>query len=1702
MLAGELVRVTLRGGGPWGFSLCEIERGDPTPTRLLQIEDGSRAALAGLCEADELVSVNGKACSDLSLPDIIELIEVSDDSLQLLIKRCQPQEAIEVLSTTFRSPSPFRLHDPKEQDKYVSESQDEAYYGETESDGECALVSSQVQIPASKHNEDETETQDGSETNLRIIPGSVVELQLFLSKTTLEVQSAALGSACGVVGDIQHSETEESVIIPISSDCPLYIPRHNRKPLGQRGVLISNPPSLQRPVQVSVEHLFGSGSREEGEKANEGLDSGDVEGGNTEEAPTSSSVSFGLPSEECDSESEREVEKPSKHRARHARVRRSESLSEKQVKEAKSKCKRIALLLSAPATHPNNKGVLMFKKHRQRAKKYTLVSYGTGEDDSDYKDDEEDDDDEEHVVLATSEKEIENDHFTNAPAQKSFVNLDLDTGVIDIKQKFNIQQDMEALPETKGKGALMFAQRKQRMDEIVAEHEELRRKGIPVEAVQETQTHQTYQQMEEHAYMHAQEAQNYMDVNVHNNMVAQKQQQHQQYHQYQDEYYHQQQQQQQHFQEYQQQLQYQQQQYQQHQEYQQQKTYQQMESYNHQQQFQQQKLQQYSNQMNGMQDQQMQNEIQLSSTNRIAKPFSIQNKITVPFSSHTSADNQEQPVYSLGQGEQIASRDERISVPAIKTGILQDTRRKNTNKPMFTFKESPKVSPNPALLNLLNRNDKKAGFESCPEEDYLSLGAEACNFLQSPKMKPKIPPPVAPKPHINHTSPPWSLQQETVDEHVIQPTENIVQANQEVPLTETEPIPGPDMGVPNQQEVTLASEHHDVSHSNEELMPCAPSTGKQPESQMDPNHQSETWNEKLPQPVNSSHPVPPPPDPSTRSWDPAQTQGHQQPQRSTWGTNEVQPQTLSQPQPQWINQSQSPPKVEMQMLSQNSLVAHDQSSPQANRQAQPQSQMSSWQLNPNQSNPQAPWSQPKEPPQPSTSVWQKEPIQSQELPPWTQQQQQQQQQFQGSQLMPQWAPAPQQQPQTPWAHPQRQAQPQPPWVSQPKQQEPTQAPANAWTQSQNDVQAQPPWVQYNQSQPLATAPLQQPVNQWSQMPTHSQPIPPWEPASQQLPPQVLNSWAPEQNQIQSPWAQTMAPTPQVHPPWVTKPQQQPPESKWTPPQSHAHPDVNAWAPQHQQSSVGMPGQMETQKLSPQPVKQWSPSQPTQPSPPLRMNSYSTVKKAPSPKPTNTKMSPSGFGPAFEMPALKGKGAELFAKRQSRMEKYIVDSTTVQANKARPSSPSPSLPNSWKYSPNCRAPPPLSYNPINSPSYPPGAVKQPPASSSSTTNKNKGKEKGKPSPKPLHVLDVMKHQPYQLDSSLFTYGPAAEKLAAEKEAAEKLAAQRAAETQAQIQAQNQQIAYNQSPPPYGFMPQQSQQPYGLTGQSPMHDGMYPQAPPNQYQPALDVYQQHPAQIPYQQEYNPQQAYQQPSLNPYHQAPSPPYQQSSPPSYQAGPNPVYQAGPPMAYRPAPSSYVVPSFPVAPRADSASGSSITAAPKPKFSAKKNVAQGLRSSSLTPPVRHPSAAPNVRSFSSSPSSRQFTQKTKASLKPPSPWEAASRHPLGLVDEAFRFLDLQQSIAANLRYAAQTKLLPEPPAEWKARVAYEPPPKSQNPGQSLKMFLSPTKSTASAPAGPVPYGSLFKQGLSQRSMTEANLGPTNTQDQRSTNKDGGLWRQ
>lgn len=119
------------------------------------------------------------------------------------------------------------------------------------------------------------------------------------------------------------------------------------------------------------------------------------------------------------------------------------------------------------------------------------------------------------------------------------------------------------------------------------------------------------------------------------------------------------------------------------------------------------------------------------------------------------------------------------------------------------------------------------------------------------------------------------------------------------------------------------------------------------------------------------------------------------------------------------------------------------------------------------------------------------------------------------------------------------------------------------------------------------------------------------------------------------------------------------------------------------------------------------------------------------------------------PQLTGKGGQLFARRQNRMDRYIVERAPSVAAapyspaQTREPSPTPSLPATWKYSSNIRAPPPISYNPLLSPSCPPQAQKKPQVAKSGTAG-SKGQKAAK-------SVDIMSHQPYQLNTSLFSYG---------------------------------------------------------------------------------------------------------------------------------------------------------------------------------------------------------------------------------------------------------------------------------------------------------------------------------------------------------------
>uniref|UniRef100_UPI003AAF3435 synaptopodin-2 n=1 Tax=Centroberyx gerrardi TaxID=166262 RepID=UPI003AAF3435 len=895
------------------------------------------------------------------------------------------------------------------------------------------------------------------------------------------------------------------------------------------------------------------------------------EGGCSEAPPAP--VSFGISGEGAEQaekrnwESDRDLCRPDRHRARYTRLSHIESQSEKHVKETKSKCKRIARLLT-DAPNPQNKGALLFKKRRQRVKKYTLVSYGTGENELDNEDQIEEEAEEVRSVgfnfVATSDSELEEECTAYRQQQHFSLNWE------------NLQE-MEGLPETKGKGVMMFAQRRQRMDEIALEHEELRRKGLPVEVITErehTEIQNTYDR--EETYMHADQAnQNYMDASLKQNL--------------------------------------------QHQEN--------MQQMNH-----------------------LSNVPRPLVPNRTAKPFlGFQNRAPAPFMPDVTVPVTKKPELKFKvpvpintspqvwspTGDIIASRDERISVPAIKTGILPESKRRGTNKQSSASQQASDLHPQ-------NKGERRSFIE--PEEDFFSLGAEACNFMQPRTLKLKNPPPVAPKPTINPTCPPW--------------------------------------------------------------------LGKSP----------------------SLEPFNPPRSPVSPS-------------------------------------SRSP------------------------------------------------------------------------VGPHAQHNLQQQDRAQAQQMANRWAP----------------------------------------------VQTQ--------------APLQMPANAWA--PVNSSPQPQLQP--------TMNSWG-----LQPPRSpvsiQALSPT----------------HSSPHPPSSSRNKSASA---ANSVVSCPQPG-----------------------------NSYVHASKASPASPRGQVSGGRGISRAGDGPTMTGKGAELFAKRQSRMEKFVVDADTVQANKTRSPSPTSSLPNSWRYSPNVRAPPPLSYNPLLAPFYPPSAAKQPPSTSPKIKAKTKGKPKAPP-PKHLNALDVMKHQPYQLDSSLFKYDAVTE--------------------------------------------------------------------------------------------------------------------AKSPSLKASPAPISEVTPTVKPSSARShspynacDLAVQSKPKAPAKSSGSG----------FGRSRSLSLPRRLNSV--PSHNPLSPVSTPGFqpSSVPAYRQTSWQEKT-YKPPTPWEAASRSPIGSVDEAFVFQNLQSSIASNVKAAGHRRSLPEPPAEWKHRVSLDPTAVTKGHYHAAPAFQAPSMSRTFPPEKSAFCGPPFRPAQPLRSGSRATIG-------------------
>uniref|UniRef100_A0A8C6DXF8 Synaptopodin-2 n=1 Tax=Moschus moschiferus TaxID=68415 RepID=A0A8C6DXF8_MOSMO len=1197
MGTGDFICISMTGGAPWGFRL-QGGKEQQQPLQVAKIRSQSKASGSGLCEGDEVVSINGNPCADLTYPEVIKLMESITDSLQMLIKR--PSSGI---SETSISETENKNHENVTHEGYVesttlqirpaTKSQYREFYvvpiksgtplAEEQVSGAGFSGSIKEETGLAPHTSDSESGRLPEEIILSEKaeagrPGTVVELQLSLSQERHKDTSAAVVTLLGAEKskspdpepNLQHDGIVHINSAPTNEkeDPPLRSSKTIQISSGQELRVIQGNEAADTGLP-RVEVIFDCSDRQKTEgcrlQAAKGCVDSPVEGGQSEAPP--SLVSFAVSSEGTeqgeDPRSERDHSRPHKHRARHARLRRSESLSEKQVKEAKSKCKSIALLLT-DAPNPNSKGVLMFKKRRRRARKYTLVSYGTGELEREAEEEEEDGDKEdpcEVAFLGASESEVDEELLSDTDDNTQVVNFDWDSGLVDIEKKLNRGDKMEMLPDTTGKGALMFAKRRERMDQITAQKEEERAGGVPSREPDAAQTDgprtvTSYQRKEEESVrVQSSVSKSYIEVSHGLGHVPQQ---------------------------------------------------------------------------NGFTGVSETAEAQrmipvnrtakpfLGSGNQPAAPFSPSRNVTSPigdfpapppysavtpppesFSRAVSSPTAgpappppwpqpapwSQPAF-YDSSERIASRDERIAVPAKRTGILQEAKRRSTTKPMFTFKE-PKVSPNPELLSLLQNSEGKkgpgAGADSGPEEDYLSLGAEACNFMQGSSAKQKTPPPVAPKPAVKSSS---------------------------------------------------------------------------------------------------SQPVTP--------------------------------------------------------------------------------------------------------------------------------------------VSPVWSPG--------------------------------------------------------------VAPTQPPAFPTSN-PSHGT---------------VVSSIK------------------------IAQP---------------------SYAPARPASALNLAG----------PFK----------GPQAAVAGRNYTPKPAAPTPTVNTAHAGAVGPSNELPGMSGKGAQLFAKRQSRMEKYVVDSDTVQAHAARAQSPTPSLPAGWKYSSNVRAPPPVAYNPIHSPSYPPAAVK---SQSSGPQASKTGKKKGK---KPLNALDVMKHQPYQLNASLFTFQP--------PDAKDGLPAKPSVKVSSVP-------AVKQALPP-----------------RPVNAGS-----PTNVQ-ASSVY----------------------SVPAY----------TSPPSFFA------EATSPVSASPVPVA-----SPTSPKQESASASYFVA-PRPKFSAKKSGVTVQTGRSLSLPGRPVPPAISATSPWLYQPAYSYTSKPADGLeeakKRLTPWEAAAKSPLGLVDEAFRPRNIQESIVANVVSAARRKVLPGQSEEWNARLSYVPQSQKTSVGSLAKQEYS-----------------------------------------------------
>ncbi|NXG77319.1 SYP2L protein, partial [Baryphthengus martii] len=773
MGAEEEMLITLSGGAPWGFRLqggSEQKR----PLQVSKIRKRSKACRGGLWENDVLVSINGKSCAGLSHASAMQIIDSSNGMLNIRVKRIvggdqtgprlqrSPSPGQRVLSppsplspavqllgpepaeapTTTKASQPRRTH--RHLESLTSPPDSEAYYGETDSDAD-----NMAQEKHRRARKKSPRSPPDSTTSKADAPQDEVSLSEQSGYESMPEAPAQGGAEVASSGGVAKREIvcppDSRTGTPFSeSEGQLQPPSIEGREPSPEAMLLPHSTKAIRAERHLIPMV------------------GPVEHPIDEDLTTSYA-----------------------EKAKQAKLHRHESIQEKNVKEAKTKCRTIASLLT-DAPNPHSKGVLMFKKRRQRAKKYTLVSFGSVDEDRSYE--------EEDGVFPTSESEFDEEGFSDA---RSLTNhADWDNTYLNIEKPKSVSEQKEekqkGLSEASGKGARLFEQQRERAGKYTVENVLAQKSPQLAPATQP-------QQDTVNGDMPVPQKTDSVPLSIHLEGV-----------------------------------------------------------------------QVLSKQPATLPTQLLAppsptffppppstpdsfSASTASMFNRSARPFtpgfsgqrpatssvifrpsapkksseSPGGQSTVvppcsplapatpanapmpthhgPVSSSTSLyipaparptpplESQPRrgesapetkpsantartsttsiflsapskpggepspaisPAMPRPPSEPLTSREQRIAVPAPRTGILQEARRRGNKKPMFSkIEEKKKNSPNPELLSLVQNLDEKpkgdhpgAGFESGPEEDFLSLGAEACNFMQSSGRKFKTPPPVAPKP--------------------------------------------------------------------------------------------------------------------------------------------------------------------------------------------------------------------------------------------------------------------------------------------------------------------------------------------------------------------------------------------------------------------------------------------------------------------------------------------------------------------------------------------------------------------------------------------------------------------------------------------------------------------------------------------------------------------------------------------------------------------------------------------------------------------------------------------------------------------------------------------------------------------------------------------------------------------------------------------